>query len=64
MCGNGAVTGMALIHRQHKPIPRGLQLAPIACFVAVAGTNARRTAVFLVGTTMLPSVATVTAACV
>ena len=60
MCGNGAVIGMAVIHRQHKPILPGLQAALTVVSVAVAGTTALATVVLRIAASTTLATATAT----
>ena len=55
MCGNGAVIGMAVIHRHHKLILPDRHLALTACFVGVVGAAARGSVVWLSAATTLPT---------
>ncbi len=59
---NGAVIGMAVIHRHHKLILPDRHLALTACFVGVVGTTMLSTAECRIATTTTRSTATATTA--
>lgn len=62
MCGNGAVIGMAVIHRYHKLILPDRHLALTACFVGVVGTTMLSSAECRIASTTSQTTAATTAA--
>ena len=57
---NGAVIGMAVIHRHHKPILPDHQQTLSVCFVVVVGSTALGIALCLFATATFPTFATTT----